>query len=330
MGTIQHRTSGKYAARVRKSGFPALSRTFLTRADAKRWITETEASMSRACFVDNAAARSLLLREALYRYEREVTPSKRGYESEAIRLRALARDSFASYTLANLTPAVIAEWRDQRLRIVSGSTVNRELNLLHHVLEVARKDWAVAMPANPVSDVRRPRSNPGRTRRLSVTEQASLLKECKSARVWWLAPLVELSLHTGMRQSEVRTLDWRNIDLERRIVILEAAATKTMTMRGVPLSTQCVTVLESLPGNRYGPLFPGVTRNAVKLAFDRARRRAGLADFRFHDLRHEATTRLFELGLSATEVQSITGHKTTAMLARYTHLQAADLAKKLP
>lgn len=285
--------------------------------------------MSRACFVDTSAARTLLLRDALHRYEREVTPTKRGHESESIRLRALARDSLSAYSLANLTPAVIAQWRDRRLRAVSGSTVNRELNLLHHVLEVARKDWAVAMPANPVSDVRRPRSNPGRTRRLSLAEQSLLLHECKRARSWWLAPLVELALHTGMRQSEARTLDWRNIDLEHRVMVLDAAATKTMTMRGVPLSSRCVSLLESLPGNRSGPVFPGVTRNAAKLAFDRARRRCGLTDFRFHDLRHEATTRLFELGLSTTEVQSVTGHKTTAMLARYTHLRAADLVKKL-
>ncbi|RQY67305.1 site-specific integrase [Burkholderia stagnalis] len=329
MGSIQRRPSGKYSAKVRKSGFPAQSRTFLTRADAQRWIAETEAAMSRACFVDTATARSLLLSDALHRYEREVTPTKRSHESEAIRLRALARDSLASYSLANLTPAVLAQWRDRRLSTVSGSTVNRELNLLHHVLEVARKDWAVAMPTYPVADVRRPRSNPGRTRRLSIAEQSLLLYECKRARSWWLAPIVELALHTGMRQSEVRTLDWRSIDLERRIVILEAAATKTMTMRGVPLSSRCIAVLGSLPGDRSGPVFPGVTRNAAKLAFDRARKRAGLTDFRFHDLRHEATTRLFELGLSATEVQSVTGHRTTAMLARYTHLQAADLAKKL-
>ena len=88
-------------------------------------------------------------------------------------------------------------------------------------------------------------------------------------------------------------------------------------------------MLSGLPGDRSGPVFPGVTRDAVKLAFDRARRRAGVSGFRFHDLRHEATTRLFELGLSSAEVQSVTGHKTAAMLARYTHLQAVDLAKKL-
>ncbi|MCA8229198.1 tyrosine-type recombinase/integrase [Burkholderia vietnamiensis] len=329
MGTIQRRPNGRYTAKVRKSGFPAQSRTFFTRADAQRWITETEAAMSRACFVDTATARSLLLRDALHRYEREITPTKRGHESEAIRLRALARDALASYSLANLTPAALAQWRDRRLRTVSGSTVNRELNLLHHVIEVARKDWAVAIPSNPVSDVRRPRSNPGRERRLSIPEQSVLLYECKQSRSWWLAPIVELAVHTGMRQGEVRSLLWENIDLVKQVAVLPAAATKTLTMRGVPLNSRCVAILSSLPGDRRGPVFPDVTRNAVKLAFKRARARAGLSDFRFHDTRHEATSRLFELGLNPVEVASVTGHKTQAMLARYTHLQASELVKKL-
>jgi integrase len=334
MGTIQKRIhedgTASYSAKIRRKGFPVQSRTFPLRKDAERWITDRESEISRGCFVDTSLARQMLLRQALERYAAEVTPTKRGAPVEALRLAALGRDLLASYSLATLTPAVIAEWRDRRLLTVSGSTVNRDLNLLHHVLEVARKDWAVAMVVNPISEVRRPRHNPGRTRRLSIAEQSVLLYECRNARSWWLAPLAELALHTGMRQSEVRCLLWSNIDLERRVVVLDAAATKTNTMRGVPLSSRCVAVLESIPGDRCGPVFPGVTREAVKLAFKRAVTRAGLVGFRFHDLRHEATSRLFELGtLSQMEVASITGHKTLAMLQRYTHLNASDLAKKL-
>nr|WP_244142351.1 site-specific integrase [Burkholderia vietnamiensis] len=156
-----------------------------------------------------------------------------------------------------------------------------------------------------------------------------LLYECRQSRSWWLAPIVELAIHTGMRQGEVRSLLWENIDLDRRVAILPAAATKTLTMRSIPLNSRCATVLSSLPGARRRPVFPGVTRDAVKLAFKRARTRAGLSDFRFHDTRHEATSRLFELGLNPVEVASVTGHKTQAMLARYTHLQASELVKKL-
>ncbi len=82
-------------------------------------------------------------------------------------------------------------------------------------------------------------------------------------------------------------------------------------------------------GPLQGPLFPDVTRNALKLAFKRARLRAGIEDFRFHDTRHEATSRLVERGFSDAEVAAVTGHKSRAMLARYTHLRAKDLVQRL-
>jgi integrase len=245
----------------------------------------------------------------------------------------MQRDPMACYSLATIKTSVIAEWRDRRLLEVSGSTVNRELNLLHAVLETARKDWGIAMPSNPVSDVRRPRSNPARERRLPINEQSLLLHACRQARSWWLTPIVELAIHTGMRQGEVRTLLWENIDISDCVVTLPAAATKTLSTRTVPLNKRCMAVIESIRGLRVGPLqgpvFPEVTRNALKLAFKRARLRAGIKDFRFHDTRHEATSRLFERGLSDTEVAAVTGHKTRAMLARYTHLRAKDLVHRL-
>jgi len=331
MGTIQKRPNGSYSAKIRRRGYPALSRTFLTKKDAERWLIETEAAISRACFVDTTVARKMLLREALGRYANEVSPTKRGAAEERLRLAKMQNDPIASYTLFTLKPSHIAQWRDRRLKTVCGSTVNRELTLLRHVIEVARTDWDVALQTNPVTGIRRPRSNPGRERRLSIAEQSVLLHACRKARSWWLAPIVEFAIHTGMRQSEVRGLLWENINMNDHVATLPAAATKTLTMRSVPLDTRCMAVLESIKAQRtaHGPVFPGVTRNAVKLAFKRALARAGLVDFRFHDTRHEATSRLFERGLNSVEVATITGHKTQAMLARYTHLRAKDLVKKL-
>jgi integrase len=97
----------------------------------------------------------------------------------------------------------------------------------------------------------------------------------------------------------------------------------------VPLSSTAIRVLRALPRSLHGPVFPGLTTEAIKRAYIRSVRRAGIEDLRFHDLRHEATTRLFEKGLNIMEVASITGHKDLRMLRRYTHLKAEDLAKKL-
>jgi integrase len=129
-----------------------------------------------------------------------------------------------------------------------------------------------------------------------------------------------------MRQGELVGLRWEHIDLTRQIAHLPD--TKNGESRTVPLSSTAISVLRSLP-NGTCHVFPGLTTEAFKRAYIRAVRRAGIENLRFHDLRHEATTRLFEKGLNIMEVASITGHKDLRMLRRYTHLKAEDLAKKL-
>jgi integrase len=136
-----------------------------------------------------------------------------------------------------------------------------------------------------------------------------------------------LAIETAMRQSELVGMHWEHVDLTRRTVFLPD--TKNGDSRSVPLSTVAVGVLIDLPRGIRGDLFPGLTTEAIKQAFVRATGRAGIVDLRFHDLRHEATTRLFERGLNIMEVSAITGHKDLSMLRRYTHLKAEDLAKKL-
>ncbi len=130
-----------------------------------------------------------------------------------------------------------------------------------------------------------------------------------------------------MRQGEIVGLRWRHVNMARRTALLPD--TKNGESRTVPLSSVAVDLLKALPRSINGEVFPGVTTEAVKQAFIRATRRAKIEDFHFHDLRHEATTRLFERGLNIIEVSSITGHRDLQMLRRYTHLRAEDLAKKL-
>lgn len=130
-----------------------------------------------------------------------------------------------------------------------------------------------------------------------------------------------------MRQGELIRLRWEHIDLQRRVAYLPD--TKNGETRSVPLSSIAIGVLRTVPRSLSGQVFPGLTTEAVKRAYIRAVRRAEIEDLRFHDLRHEATTRLFEKGLNIMEVATITGHKDLRMLRRYTHLKAEDLARKL-
>ncbi|TXI95439.1 MAG: site-specific integrase, partial [Burkholderiaceae bacterium] len=164
-------------------------------------------------------------------------------------------------------------------------------------------------------------------RRLRADEETRLLTAIDSkTNNPWLKPIVIFAIETGMRRSEILSLEWANVDPTRRVARL--LDTKNGEGRSVPLSARAVQVLEVLPRSIDGQVFP-VSAESVKLAFVRAVKRAGISDLHFHDLRHEAVSRLFEKGLNVMEVASISGHKTLQMLKRYTHLNVSDLLVKI-
>lgn len=323
---------GQYwRAKIRRKGFPDQSRSFDTRAEAEMWARAIESEMDRGLYVDRTEAEKNLLSDLIDRYLREVTPGKRGAGPEESRLRALQRRPIAQIKMAALSSTHIASYRDERLKQVSAGTVNKELNHLAHVIETGRREWGIQLPENPVRMVRRPSPPKARDRRFRPGEEVRLRQAMQDARNPFLAPVVDLAIETGMRQGEVVGLLWQHIDLKHRVAHLPL--TKNGEARSVPLSSKAREVLAALKpadvDTPTGPVFAGLTGEAVKRAFIRACDRASLDDFHFHDLRHEATSRLFEKGLNPMEVASITGHKTLQMLKRYTHLNARDLAAKL-
>ena len=326
MASFRKRGPYQWQAQVRKKGHPLQTRTFETRALAEQWARAIEVEMDKGLFVSRAEAESTTLKELLEHYLAEVTPQKKSAASETNRLRALMRLPLARRYVAGIRGMDIARLRDERLRKVTPSTVKRDLVLLGHVFEVARKEWGVYVH-NPVRDIKLPSENRPRERRLQAGEETRLLEACREARNPWLLPVVQLALETAMRQGELIRLRWEHIDLNRRTAHLPD--TKNGESRTVPLSTTAVRVLRALPRCLHGQAFPGVTTEAIKRAYIRSVRRACIDNLRFHDLRHEATTRLFEKGLNIMEVASITGHKDLRMLRRYTHLKAEDFARKL-
>jgi integrase len=326
MASFRKRGPYQWQAQVRKKGHPLQTKTFETRAEAEQWARGIEVEIDKGAFVSRAEAESTTLTEFLERYQAEVTPLKKGADPETNRLRLMMRHPLARRFVAGIRGVDIARWRDERLRKVAPATVKRDLVLLGHVFEVARKEWGIYVH-NPVRDIKLPPAGRPRDRRLHDGEEARLLDACREARNPWLLPLVQLALETAMRQGELIRLRWEHIDLNRRTAHLPDA--KNGEARSVPLSTTAVTVLRALPRSLRGDVFAAVTTEAVKRSYTRAVRRAGIEDLRFHDLRHEATTRLFEKGLNIMEVASITGHKDLRMLRRYTHLRAEDLARRL-
>ena len=333
MPTIRKRGPKQWQAQVRRRGFPTQTKTFRTSAAADRWAQSIESEIGQGAFVSRMEAEHTTLADLLQRYRDEVTPIKKGAAAETIRLNAFQRCSLAPRFIATIRSVDIAKYRNERLAHVSSATVRRDLGVLSHVFEIARKEWGIHVP-NPVRDIRMPPNGKARDRRLNrahdgaVDEEARLLRACAEAHNKLLLPLVLLALETAMRQSELINLRWEHIDLARRTAHLPV--TKNGESRTVPLSAKAIVVLKALGHVAGHRPFRAMTGEAAKRSFIRAAKRANLDDFHFHDLRHEATTRFFEIGLNIMEVATITGHKDLRMLRRYTHLHAEELAKKLP
>lgn len=315
-----------WQAKIRRQGFPAHSKTFDRKIDAEAWARGIEGEMDRGAFVDRRPAEQMTLGDAIAHYLDSVAPTHKGGEIAAVRLGRFKREEsrLCAYALANLRTHHIEEYRDRRLDEIAPGSVCREINLLHAVLESVRR--RVGLVENPVSHVRRPRVDDARDVRLSPAEEATLLAALDSTRNPWIKPFVILALETAMRRGELLSLRWEHVDLVQRTAHLPE--TKNGKGRTVPLSGRAVATLEALPRSIGGAVFP-VSLDALKHAWTRARDRAELHHFHFHDLRHEATSRLAEAGWNVLELAAVTGHQDLQMLKRYTNLRAADLAKKM-
>ncbi|MEQ8966865.1 MAG: site-specific integrase [Azospirillaceae bacterium] len=326
MASIRKRGS-KYQVQVRRHGHPPVSRSFHKLTDARQWARDMETRADLGPLArPSPGERKVLLRDILTRYRDEVTPSKRGHVVERDRLTWMTRHRIAALPLSTLLPSTFSSYRDERLATCSPETVLRELSLLQHVLDIARLEWDLGPAENPVRQIRKPKPNPARERRLSAEEAESLRAAARKSRNSLIAPIVDLAIETGMRRGEILGLRWQDIDLEGRTARL--GKTKNGHARSVPLTDRAVTVLETMATADGDAVFP-ITINAFRLAWHRLVKRAGIEDLHFHDLRHEAISRFFERGLSVPEVALISGHRDYRMLARYTHLRAEDVARKL-
>ena len=323
MATIRKR-GDSYHVQIRKKGYPTVTKSFLLLADAQKWARSVERDIDKGVFQDTATAENSTLGDILDSYAKKILPSKKSRKTVLSQIRVI-KPLLGNYSLSKLSPALLSQFRDQRLESADAQTVRKDLSLLHRVVVTAVKDWGISLPlGNPVALVRLLSQPNGRDRRLETGEEEKLLKALKDTPT--VRTIVELALETAMRRGEIAAMKWEHVNLKARTLLIPD--TKTGTPRTVPLSTKAIALLSNLPRNIKGVVFD-VAPDSITQAFDRACTRAELEGLRFHDLRHEATSRLFEKGLNPMEVATITGHKDLRMLRRYTHLRAEDLARKL-
>jgi integrase len=324
MATIRRR-GDRWQCRVRRDGFPELTKSFQAREDAQKWARGVERQMDQGEYLAHDPALDQALGHLFDRYEREVTPSKKGSAQEKYRLAVLRADKLSALPLKALTPVEVAAFRDRRLQVVKPVTALHDLCVLSAVLEHARLEWGYSI-TNPVRAIRKPSMGKGRDRRLLDGEYLKLLTELRKCRSVWLAPLFEFAVESACRRGEALALKWSDVDLGKRIVVFRD--TKTSDDRVIPLSTRAIETLAALPRDLQGFVFP-VPATTLRSGFLNACKRAEITGLRWHDLRHEAVSRLHERGLSTIEVASISGHRTLACLSRYSHMRAEILAAKL-
>ncbi|QQK74097.1 site-specific integrase (plasmid) [Pectobacterium versatile] len=280
-----------------------------------------------------ARLRKMALSRGLDKYYESISVHKKGHLQEFYRVNVIKKHPIAGKFMDDITTVDIAAYRDERLsqinprtgKNITGNTVRLELALLSSLFNIARVEWGTCR-INPVELVRKPKISKGRERRLTATEERRLSRHFRERNLI-LYMIFHLALETAMRQGEILNLRWEHVDLQHGVAHLPD--TKNGTSRDVPLSRKARNLLQMLPAQLSGNIFD-YTSSGFKSAWRNALLVLHIENLHFHDLRHEAISRFFELGtLNVMEIAAISGHRSMNMLKRYTHLRAYQLVSKL-
>ena len=328
MGTIRKRGDYQFQAQVRRTGYPAQSKTLDTRKDAEKWVRMIEREMDTGTFIPRSEAERTTIKDLADRYISErVEGRMRGERQEVQRVSAIVA-KLGSYNLSAVSPAMVASWRDELTKKpLSSQTVQHYLAVLGRLYKAASVDFGIPLPlGNPVESIRKPTVRNERDRGLDSDEEKRLMEALDQSRGKNLKSVVRLALETAMRRGEIICLTWENIDLVKQTAYLPQ--TKNGDSRTVPLSSRAVAVLKALPRDISGGRVFRTSETAITEGFQRAAQRAGLVDIRFHDLRHVAVSRLAKV-LAMHELAKVAGHRSPRSVMRYYKEDTADLVRKI-
>ena len=332
MSSIRKRGK-KYQVQIRRKGTLPISRTFHSKQDALEWSRHMESSADRRelppAYKELA---NYTLADIMVRYRDEISVNKLGHDNERHYINRFIKTKFSQQHLISLKPSTFSLYIDQQLKRYKPATVCRDIAIIQHALETAIRKWNLPLPENPLRKVTKPKVDNIIRKRYSKTQYDQILQAVSTCLNLYAVPLIEFALETAMRRSEILRAEWGDVDFDR--CTLEIPKAKNGYPRVIPLSSKAIKILLSIQtmneATRKGTeiIFP-VTVNSVRCIIKTIHRCSDIKNFRFHDLRHEAITRCFEMGLSVPEVSIISGHRDYGMLQRYTQITAEDVLKKL-
>lgn len=333
MAYITKLPSGLWRAQIARKGV-RLSQSFTTKAAATAWATREESAI-----IDGTASLwpRKTLADALDRYEKDITPGKGSARFESVAFGLIRREypALCAKLLHQITAADLSEWRDDRLRHVSGSTVQRYIGILRNVWTVAAREWGWTPEPTPWRKIKLPKHNPPRDRLISWREARTILRRLNystgippATKMQAVAYAFLLALRTAMRAGEIRGLTGESVDLAAGVIRLETHKTKHVTGRArmVPVTRQAVRILRVL--HKPGPLLD-IGAGSLDALFRKARDQAMIEGVTFHDSRATALTHLARR-VDLLTLARISGHRDVSLLsAVYFRESSASIAARL-
>jgi len=340
VASIQKRGES-YRVRIIRNGYPPQTKTFSTKLDAIRWARNIETQIDQGLLSSHREQTTRMVdkvisfKEAANHYMKTHSIHKKIVRCESSRLRILIK-RWDQLPVEQVDKLAVLTLRDDLLKLGrSGETINHYFNTISKLFQMLEGDWDLVVP-NPIKGIKRMPAPQGRTKRVNAKMEEHLLASCHELSLPLLSSIIQFAIQTGMRRGELMGLSWSDIDLPNRRAYLHTS--KNGEPRQVPLTKRAIAVLESLNKGDDDLVFP-MSLNVLRNQYERAIacskemwNEAGINpfdDLRFHDLRHEALSRLSDAGLNVIELSHISGHKTLGMLKRYTHPSHKAIFSKL-
>tara|TARA_B110000438_G_scaffold208286_1_gene200088 strand:+ start:2333 stop:3355 length:1023 start_codon:yes stop_codon:yes gene_type:complete len=339
MATIRLRT-GKYFAEIRRRGFPAERRSFKTQVAAKAWARRIETSMDDGSYIDTRASGSVLIEHIVDEAIKEL--AKFGTPVAGPKLSQLnqIKEYFHGTSIHDLSYDDLIDFAAERKQTVGASTLQTQMYYFKQLLKDSRIRTAEPVIDQAIDYLTQKKIIMGskrRDRRLEPGEYEALLQEATSGtrlhKRHWVYHAIKIAVESGMRQGEIHALEWADVDFKKGIIRSrrkDLYGEGGKSLRKIPLLQGAREALlraqDELGGG--GSVFKIEVAASISDKFARMRKRIGITDLRFHDLRHEAISRMFERGMTVEEVMPVSGHRTLDQLSRYINLRPEDIAAK--
>ena len=326
---------GRYSVSIRHAGAKAINKTFAKKSDAHKYGFEVELQLQRKRYKDTSNASKTTLKSVLERHLAERLGEVRQPKKEQSRFNTIVKSEVVNKFLIDLTPNDFAQFRDARsLDGASGATIIRELSFMSVAIRKAIKVYGCWLPEHPIPNSIKPKESPPRNRRLNAGEHLLLKQYCKGApkykkpNPYW-CDAIDFAIESALRLNEQLTLNWKHISIEKKVMTILAKHTKTGVERVVPLTPRALEILRNIPRSIDGRVFP-MSINNFNRGWRAICKNAGIKNLHWHDLRRTGISLLFERGLSPSEVQMFSGHKTISLMIKtYTAHNPEKVAKKL-